>query len=175
MSLLFLAALGALVVGFVLHPVFSRGSETPDRLTETDREMQLLEEKKARILAAIKDLDFEHKAGKLSGADFKRIRADEFSQVAQIMARMEELSSAQEAAPAGPEAAPREPRGPERARESAGGTSCPSCQTPNPPNAKFCLHCGSGMAISVQCSRCQAKLPEQASFCSQCGAPVQTQ
>ena len=90
MTLLFLTALGAVVVGFVLLPVFSRGTEPEplERLTEPEREFKRLGEKKDQILAAIKDLEFEHRAGKLSDADYEKVRAHELSQVAGIMARM---------------------------------------------------------------------------------------
>jgi class 3 adenylate cyclase len=47
---------------------------------------------------------------------------------------------------------------------------CPNCQTENPANAKFCLNCGT--ALALRCSNCQAELPSGAKFCMNCGQPV---
>jgi class 3 adenylate cyclase len=47
---------------------------------------------------------------------------------------------------------------------------CPTCQQENPPQAKFCLKCGSG--LSVACSGCSNPLPDNAKFCPECGQPV---
>jgi class 3 adenylate cyclase/tetratricopeptide (TPR) repeat protein len=47
---------------------------------------------------------------------------------------------------------------------------CPRCQHENPEQAKFCLECGSRLALS--CAKCQAELPGSAKFCSECGEPV---
>ena len=47
---------------------------------------------------------------------------------------------------------------------------CPNCQTENPASAKFCLNCGT--ALALRCSNCQAELPSGAKFCMNCGQPV---
>jgi predicted ATPase/class 3 adenylate cyclase len=47
---------------------------------------------------------------------------------------------------------------------------CPQCGTENPKAAKFCLNCGTRMALA--CPQCGADLPLQARFCTGCGAPV---
>ena len=47
---------------------------------------------------------------------------------------------------------------------------CSNCREENPPQAKFCMGCGSGLA-SV-CSQCSIELPPQAKFCISCGTPV---
>lgn len=155
MSLVFLAAMGAVVVGFVLHPIFSREEVAPEHLDETRREMGRLTDQKNRLLSTIKDLDFEYRAGKLSDADYQRVRADDLSRLAQLMARLEELAAGQKPLPT------------EEVR-------CLSCQQTNPPKAKFCISCGKPIEIPVQCPRCGAELPEKARFCADCGAPVQS-
>ena len=168
------------MVVFVLHPVFGRGAEPESfrRLTESERHLQRLSEKKEQILTAIKDLDFEHRAGKLSDADYEKVRADELSQVADIMARMEELGK--KVTPEGERAAsppaettpPGSPK-PDETNERILEVGCPSCHKANPPHAKFCHHCGSRIQLSVPCSRCGAQLPHDAKFCTECGATVQ--
>ena len=47
---------------------------------------------------------------------------------------------------------------------------CPQCRHENPPQAKFCLECGT--RIALQCSRCGTELPRGARFCLECGQPV---
>ena len=46
---------------------------------------------------------------------------------------------------------------------------CPRCQHENPPPSKFCLGCGTSLA--VRCGACGADLPPDARFCNQCGQP----
>jgi class 3 adenylate cyclase len=47
---------------------------------------------------------------------------------------------------------------------------CSRCQHDNPPQAKFCLECGSRLALT--CAKCGTELPAQAKFCLQCGESV---
>jgi len=49
---------------------------------------------------------------------------------------------------------------------------CPYCDKDNPAQARFCLQCGSRLALV--CQKCGAELPLDARFCSACGAPVDT-
>jgi predicted ATPase/class 3 adenylate cyclase len=46
---------------------------------------------------------------------------------------------------------------------------CPNCQTINPPNAKFCLECGTRLVI---CPNCDTVNPPQAKFCIECGTTL---
>jgi class 3 adenylate cyclase/tetratricopeptide (TPR) repeat protein len=50
------------------------------------------------------------------------------------------------------------------------GKLCPSCSTENPPQARFCLACGTPLALA--CAACGETLPPQARFCMACGTPV---
>jgi class 3 adenylate cyclase/tetratricopeptide (TPR) repeat protein/ribosomal protein L40E len=47
---------------------------------------------------------------------------------------------------------------------------CPQCRTENPDQAKFCLGCGTKLA--VVCPVCGATLPPQAKFCFECGTQI---
>jgi ribosomal protein L40E len=137
--------------------------------------MELLAEKKEQILAAIKDLDFEYKAGKLSEEDYQRVRAEDLAQVAQIMDRMQafdsdaepESTSTSTSIVSESESETQEARQP----EAQGGPeiACSSCQQVNPSHAKFCLRCGNQLEIQVECPRCGAQLPDEAHFCISCG------
>src|SRR5262245_50448556 len=49
---------------------------------------------------------------------------------------------------------------------------CPQCQQDNPPQAKFCLECGTRLVLT--CAQCGTELPADAKFCLECGQPVGT-
>jgi class 3 adenylate cyclase len=48
---------------------------------------------------------------------------------------------------------------------------CLQCQQDNPPQAKFCLECGTRLVLT--CARCGTELPAGAKFCLECGQPVE--
>lgn len=47
---------------------------------------------------------------------------------------------------------------------------CTRCQQENPPQAKFCLECGT--ALALKCAACDNELPHAAKFCPECGQAV---
>ena len=51
--------------------------------------------------------------------------------------------------------------------------NCPRCQHENPSQAKFCLECGTVLAL--QCGACGTELPAGAKFCLECGQSVGAQ
>lgn len=94
------------------------------------REREVLEQEKALVLRAIKDLEFDRGMKKVSDADYadmlERLRA----RALLLMQQLERI-------PATPPPAPRT----EKARRSA-GAACARCGTRNEPDAKFCKQCG---------------------------------
>ncbi len=50
---------------------------------------------------------------------------------------------------------------------------CLRCQQENPPQAKFCLECGTVLAL--KCAVCGTELPAGAKFCLECGQSVSAQ
>lgn len=124
--------LGAAVVAFVVYPIFARGGREATLPSAAAIEGRRLAEKKEQILSAIKDLDFEHAAGKLSERDYLEVRADFLARAAEILTREEELSRAKPPA-AAPAAA---------VAEEALRPHCIACGQQNPEGAKFCFRCG---------------------------------
>src|SRR5215813_1048411 len=47
---------------------------------------------------------------------------------------------------------------------------CTRCHQENPPQAKFCLECGT--ALALKCATCGTELPVGAKFCLECGQPL---
>lgn len=175
MTLLFLAALGTVVVSFVLYPVLSREAAPAEESSSDDRapELQRLEEAKQRLFESVKDVEFEYKAGKLSEADYQRVRADDLAQVAQIMARIDEITGNKKTTPK-PETTTAESKATASAEPEVSGTICKSCRQDNPADARFCLRCGKPISQTLECPKCGTELPAEAQFCIRCGTAAQT-
>jgi len=47
---------------------------------------------------------------------------------------------------------------------------CPKCRHDSPSQAKFCVECGTRLALA--CRRCGTELPADAKFCLECGEPI---
>ncbi|HSF16633.1 MAG TPA: zinc ribbon domain-containing protein [Vicinamibacteria bacterium] len=153
MILVALALLGAAVVIFVLVPVFEPQSRAAEPLDEAQRRIRDLEETKLRLYEAIKDLDFEKDAGKVSENDYERARNDYMKQVAEVLGQIDQLA-------------------PPKKKKQAAVRSCANCGETNPPDARFCMSCGD--AFARVCPACAKSLPEEAKFCLFCGSKVKS-
>ncbi len=181
MTLLFLSAIASGVVLFVLFPIFARASEVSQRPTAIAQERMSLSEKKDRLYEAIKDIDFEYQAGKLSDTDYKSVRTDCLAQAAEVIARLEEIDESDAAGAKAteekdsvavePSEEPAAGPAPE-STEVASGSSCPSCKQPNPAAAQFCMRCGSKMTNPANCPQCGTELQKEAHFCTACGVTI---
>lgn len=172
MTLLLLGMLGAAVVAFVLYPVFARREELAGAPSEAARELERLAERKEQIYSAIKDIDFEHRAGKLSEADYQSARAEFLSQAAKLILRMEKLEGSEKTARdrKGAAAAGSAPL-PEPARVELKPV-CPGCGQSNPEGARFCFRCGTKVELASACPQCGARLPAEVRFCADCGVHI---
>lgn len=166
MTLFTLAILGAIVTIVVLQPAFKKGARSTAGVPApgSTSELGQLAEHKERLLTTLKDLEFEHNAGKLSDADYERVRAEDVAQLAKIMTRMDQLT--------GQKAASKTRH--KRKKTADTRLKCSACQQENPPEAKFCLDCGTRLKRSVECSKCGKTLPAKAKFCIDCGARIGT-
>jgi rRNA maturation endonuclease Nob1 len=166
MTIAALAFLGAVVTVLVLQPVFKRAARAPTVQPKSGSadEHQQLSDQKERLLTALKDLEFEHKAGKLSDADYQSVKADDMAQLATIMTRMDQLT--------GKKVITSQPL--DEAQNAATPLKCAVCQHENPPEAKFCLDCGNRLTTSVDCPSCGKTLPPEAKFCMDCGGKIET-
>jgi hypothetical protein len=66
------ALLAVAAVWFVARP-FLRPSGSGDRLVEPEPERLALEEERDRALAALKELEFDHRTGKVSDDDYRNL------------------------------------------------------------------------------------------------------
>ena len=171
MTFLFLTAIGAAAVGFVLYPVFSGAAPAGEVVSRRATELARMAEKKARIYESIKDLDFEHDAGKVSDSDYQQVRGDYLSQAAAVVAAMDNLASKKRKRAAnGPFSATEKEAA---AAETVEERACVACGQQNPHEARFCFRCGSEIPVPAVCPQCGVKLPEEARFCISCGGAIQ--
>jgi hypothetical protein len=64
------ALLAVAAVWFVARPCLARDGD--DRLAEQDSRRLALEERRDQALAALKELEFDHRTGKVSDDDYRR-------------------------------------------------------------------------------------------------------
>jgi hypothetical protein len=70
------AVLAVVLVVFVARPFLREPSASDDRLVEPsrrERERLRLEEERDRALAALRELEFDHRTGKISSADYRQL------------------------------------------------------------------------------------------------------
>jgi hypothetical protein len=88
------AACAGLAVALMTYTFWSHLQTTGDQLTDLARRRAYLEERKEAVYENLRDLNFEHRAGKLSDQDFESQRAALESEAAGILAELSTLESA---------------------------------------------------------------------------------
>lgn len=128
---LFVAAL--LTVGAVAFILAIRVKDLPEEAGESPT--QHLEDKKARVYEALRDLNFEYRVGKLSEADYQKTRDGLQRDLARVTA---EIDAAVGVAPP-PKTAPQAPVA------EPDELTCPHCAATFSQPLKFCGECGKPM------------------------------
>jgi hypothetical protein len=67
------AALAAACVVFVARPLLGSGRDSVDARTPDEEQRLLLTEERDRALAALKELEFDHRTGKVSDEDYRAL------------------------------------------------------------------------------------------------------
>ena len=86
------AGLAAAAVLFVARPFLREPAPADDRVdepTEQERERVRLAEERDRALAALKDLEFDHRTGKVSDDDYRAALPDLRREAADALARLD--------------------------------------------------------------------------------------
>jgi hypothetical protein len=102
MAVVISLGIAVLVVAFVVAPFFllmGRSSEPVSKDPDAPDALRELLEEKETIYAAIQELDFDFKSGKLSAEDHQTLRQRHEAQAAGVLRRIDELQQA--AIPAG--------------------------------------------------------------------------
>jgi hypothetical protein len=138
MIYLFCGILGGAVLGAICIPLF-RKEETLESAIIEETQWDLLQRKKEVVLGNIQDLDFEYKCGKLSDADYQKIRAEMSNEAAMVFQEIESIESEADLdALIRREVNARK----QKSKAAAPANSCSSCGSSNPATNRFCAECG---------------------------------
>lgn len=132
------------VVLYVLQPILT-GQQAPlDRVHDEPTEA---ESRKRVTLLALRDVEYDHAAGKLDDEDYRQLREE---LTLEALAALQALS--EDATPDEGDALERqiaEYRAALRA-EGSGGIDCAACGGLNVTPGRFCAHCGAPMTAPAQ-------------------------
>lgn len=148
-GLALLAVITPLVVRPLMDPAPSHaGPGVPDRPP-----------RRQAVLASLRDLDFDHKLGKVSADDYASTRAALLAQAAEAMTKTESASLEQML---------EEKVQRVRQRLDRGSPSiCPGCGNRIMAQDRFCSRCGRGLDLA--CPICGGATAPQDAFCVECG------
>lgn len=111
------------------------------------------------VLAAVRDLDFDFKTGKISEEDYQPLRAQLIAEAAQFIeaeikedAQLEELIQT-------------------RRTMQRLDLKCQDCGSPIETDQRFCSKCGSAVN-KEKCPSCGKKIQADDLFCSSCGNKI---
>lgn len=155
-----LVLLSLVVVVALILPLISSASRER-RVSRGPSELDALLRKKAMLYSNMKDLEFEYQMGKLSEADYARLRDEDRAEAGRILQEIDRLEdrgdvdaiiereiAAREAGASSPAASKSSP--------AASGSSPAASSAPRPEPAKFCSACGKPVQAGDR-------------FCAQCG------
>lgn len=129
---------------YVLNPLFRAPSSYLEVELMADTELDRLTNRKAVVYSNLKDLEFEHKMGRLSDADFRQLEAGYKNEAALILQSLDQLSAFEDQ----DEMLEKEIASRKAslfASVSGGGKEllhCPSCGAATIPGKRFCADCG---------------------------------
>jgi hypothetical protein len=147
--MVFAAAL--LAIGVLVFTLLVRARDLPE--FEPVSPFKHLEERRAAIYENLRDLQFEHRVGKLSDPDYQQSKQGLERELAAVLAQIDAVQGA------APKAAPplKTPQpGVNAASGAPGGRqvapaayTCPQCGAEFPGPMKFCGECGKPMAAEA--------------------------
>ncbi len=89
--ILIFAAIGFLILVYVLAPFMKPRKAWLETASEEDASVALLTAKKDSYLIAIKDIDFEYTSKKINDEDYKELRNHYSLKAAEIMKKLEKM------------------------------------------------------------------------------------
>jgi hypothetical protein len=136
-----LAILTAIFVGY---PFFQKQQRKVS--FALNHRAQELEARKAEIYAAIRDIDFDYRMGKLSQDDYETLRDQYKAEAISMMKQIDQMK-------------PGQPRSATARSDGKGVRSSKQEAVPIEPAARFCHQCGEPVVSKDQfCSACGEKL-----------------
>jgi type II secretory pathway component PulM len=119
------------VIGLIIAlPLFERRRPAVKPLTRHEA----LHQERRDIVRAIRELDFDHRTGKINDEDYQRVRADYVQRGAQILRELNEAGEPSVDAAIEKRVA--------ALRATSDAQTCPACNKTIHAGDKFCPHCG---------------------------------
>jgi len=173
-SILLGLALVVLVVPFIAGPFFQNGQRQKERVES--RQDDSSGPTKQSALAALRDLDFDFRTGKIAEEDYRSLRQRLAAEAAAALQTSETSHPDWEAEI---EAAVRALRG---SRYEARRVACPQCHAPTGADDKFCPKCGTALGLTLRpeaqgaaCPQCHGMIQAHDKFCARCGASLKSE
>ncbi len=159
-SILLGLALAVLVVPFVAEPLIKNRQR--QKAAPENSQNDSPDTAKQSVLAALRDLDFDFRIGKVAEEDYTPLRQQLMAEAAQAVqtadATRGDLDDEIEAAV-------------RMARVSRRKSSeCPECHASVRDDDRFCPKCGA--ALMAACPQCKTAVQASDKFCPHCGARV---
>ncbi len=131
---------------------------------------QALQESHQKAILALRDLDFDYRAGKVSDDDYSSLRTNLIAQAAASYQRLEDMSDAklESLIQARRKLRPAENADPQANPDPTSEFKCENCQAPLVEGANFCMKCGT-MVTKEFCPHCGKPVGVGDSFCPACG------
>jgi len=154
--------ISALIIGFILlgaalafvsRPFWEKHKKGPKDCTTTDSG------RRDSVLAALRDLDFDFKTGKVSGEDYQPLRAQLLAEAAQYIESEKNENEKLEALI-------------QARRKTQQKINCEHCGAPVEADQKFCSKCGA-VTKTESCPSCGKKIHAGDTFCSSCGTKIE--
>jgi hypothetical protein len=137
----FLCLLIALAVGiFVARPLFARAGSVVAASKRKSRHAVLLEQRDV-LYATIRELDFDHRMGKVDDEDYRRMRGEYAGQAVALLKEIDRGNGRGRAADeVEQEVASLRKKG--RGGKAQASATCPSCGSGMKAGDRFCARCG---------------------------------
>jgi hypothetical protein len=148
----------------VAYPILANAPAARPATTATESLDELLGQRDA-AMQALRELNFDHRVGKISDEDFAVFDASLKHEAAETLRALDQWEAQADAdldADMESEIAAR------RSQLTAGARACPACGRPAADDDKFCAICGAALAQAPA----PAVLPAEEAACPQCGRRV---
>jgi hypothetical protein len=162
--------LGA-VAGYITRPWWT-GQADP---AASDRPAEALAERQEAVLAALRDLDFDHEVGKVTEEDYNGQRQALLVEAASVITQLDggraseaDLEQQIEAQILTLRRALQRDQRQEKGHQAPlPGDTCPTCHRPARPGDLYCAGCGTRLASA--CPACGEAVQPADFYCASCG------